>query len=140
MKTISIKGSFDAAHRLLNYEGKCKNLHGHTWHYEIEFEQGNLNVLGISTDFKMLKRLVQMEIDEKFDHATLLNSEDVPLIDFLVETGNIVCKISFNPTAENLSNDIFDRVRRSVYNSIGIKLYSLKLYETPNNFVTIYGK
>jgi len=84
---VSKKFSFDAAHFLPNYEGKCRNLHGHHWVVEVACS-GEVNVdVGMVVDFKDLKGFCE-EIEEKFDHTSLNRFFGIP-------------------TAENIARDIF---------------------------------
>jgi len=76
---------FDAAHYLPNYEGKCKNLHGHTWFLEVEVE-GPVNALsGFVIDFTVLKQCVTDAVIEKVDHVCLNDSFDNPTCEVLIK-------------------------------------------------------
>lgn len=116
MKTSVCKMfSFDAAHYLPNYVGKCHNLHGHTWNLEVEvtgslFEDGPSK--GMVIDFIELKSTVNELVIDVLDH-TLLNDT--------VE----------NPTCENLLDWIW-----SALSGIYV-LERLRLYETPDSFAEI---
>ena len=85
---VSKKLSFDAAHFLPNYEGKCKDVHGHTWKVEVACSGDLREDTGMVVDFKELKKFLEW-VEDRFDHK-LLN-------DFIK-----------NPTAENISKYIFD--------------------------------
>lgn len=110
--------SFGAAHYLPYYEGKCRNLHGHTWTLEVEVS-GEINPrTGMVVDFAKLKGLVNEEIIDNLDH-TLLN-------DGLV-----------NPTCENLLDWIWEHLSPIGSWTGKIKLERLRLYETPDSFAEI---
>ena len=118
MKTSVCKiFSFDAAHSLPDYPGKCQRLHGHTWRLEVEFS-GRVNErTGMVADFAGLKGLVGREVIDVLDH-TLLNTE--------VE----------NPTCENLLAWIWLRLSKVQFVE-EIQLVRLRLYETPDSFAEL---
>ena len=106
MYTLTLSGKFSAAHRLMKHSGKCVNLHGHTWKYEIELltDEHQVGRDGILVDFGYLKR-----IGEKLDHATLLNRAD-PLLTVLEQYPFRLVVLDGDPTAENLAKWMWDRV------------------------------
>jgi len=133
--TVSRKAHFNAAHRLYNNEwtdarnasifGKCANPNYHGHNYELIVSvRGEIHPeTGFVMDMKILKTLIRIEIEDQFDHKNL--NEDVKEF------------ASLNPTAENISVVIWDKLRKK----IDIKLdLSVTLYETPRNFVTYNGK
>ena len=108
---------FDAAHYLPNYEGKCKNLHGHTWTLEVEV-LGNVNpTSGLVIDFVELKSVVNQMIVDKLDH-TLLNDTVK------------------NPTCENLLDWIATQLDWES-DSDPLEVCRLRLYETPDSFAEL---
>jgi len=92
---LTVKGHFDAAHRLYGYPGECRDLHGHTWDVEVTVESAELDAIGIVYDFKSLKADLAGVIDA-FDHV-LIN--EVPPFD------------EVSPTAENLARVICERLQ-----------------------------
>jgi len=100
---------FDAAHYLPNYKGKCEKLHGHTYRLDviIESEIGND---GMILDFNDLKKIVETNVIDKVDHQDLN-------------------KIFKNPTAENMTEWIFNRLDKK------LPLYSVRLYEGHGKWV-----
>ncbi len=126
--------SFDAAHRLVGYEGQCSNLHGHIWRVVIEVEGNNLNDIGILWDFTNVKK-----IKNQFDHKTILKNcvENHPLIFCLYETCNkdSVYKMKNNPTAENLAYEI---LYLCLTENPNLK-YIIKVYESPKSYVEVSG-
>jgi len=68
MYVLSLKGKFDAAHRLKDYDGDCSNLHGHTWKYKIAIKGAKPDAYGIIVDFRVLKNSVK-----SLDHNGTLN-------------------------------------------------------------------
>ena len=91
------KVEFDAAHRLLGYDGNCSNLHGHTWEVEIWLEGDQLDSCGMLQDYRAIKAYFKV----KFDHTCILNEKD-PLKAIIRPCTGLPC----NPTAENLATII----------------------------------
>ena len=81
---LTVKYSGDWAHRLMHHQGKCANLHGHTWHAEVVFEADHNPLFqksGMAADFGDLKAVVKKIVDD-WDHSVVLNSHD-PLLPLL---------------------------------------------------------
>src|SRR5882757_10104149 len=91
---------FCYGHRLLNYKGKCKNLHGHNGLAVITVESEQLDELGMVTDFSNIKAIVSEWIDDNLDHRMILSEED-PLLPVLQNAGEPVFVMNVNPTAES---------------------------------------
>ena len=108
MRHIAKEFSFEYAHRLmLPYESKCKNLHGHTGHVAIRLytnseELENTNMM---VDFTFLKPFIDYIIDT-YDHATLVNENDVEFIKFIQEQKILAIQFNGNPTSEVIAEDI----------------------------------
>ncbi len=100
---------FCYGHRLLNYDGKCRHLHGHNGRVLIALESESLDPLGMVTDFSEIKRVVSAWIDETLDHKMLLHRDD-PALPLLRAQGEPVYVMDVNPTAENIARLIFDFV------------------------------
>lgn len=98
---------FCYGHRLLNYDGKCKHLHGHNGKAVIVLEADELDHRGMLVDFSDIKRHVAGWIDANLDHRMILNEAD-PVVPLLQEQGEPMFLISANPTAENIAKLIFD--------------------------------
>ena len=132
--TVNRKAHFNAAHRLYNSDwtdarnttvfGKCANPHYHGHNYELIVSvKGEIHPeTGFVMDMKILKTLIETEIEEQFDHKNL--NEEVPEFKTL------------NPTAENIAVVIWNKLRPKI--DINLAL-SITLYETPRNFVTYSG-
>ena len=99
---------FCYGHRLLNYDGKCRHLHGHNGLAVISLEAPGLDEKGMLVDFGEIKRHIQVWIDENLDHNLLLCHDD-PLLPLLQERGERVFVMDSNPTAENIARLIFER-------------------------------
>lgn len=117
---MTIKDHFDAAHRLIDYDGPCRHLHGHTWDIEATVSGRTLDKIGIVYDFKALKQDLHSLLDA-FDHKYL---NDVPPFDTL------------NPTAENLAKHIFHELELRL--PIGITLKEIVVWESPKAKITYH--
>lgn len=124
---------FCYGHRLLNYAGKCRNLHGHNGRAVIAIESASLDELGMVMDFSEIKRVVSNWIDENLDHRMILHCDD-PARTALEKLGEPLYLIDTNPTAENIAKLIFDYAR-----SQGFPVVETILWETPRCFATYTG-
>jgi 6-pyruvoyltetrahydropterin/6-carboxytetrahydropterin synthase len=106
--------SFCYGHRLLNYPGKCRHLHGHNAKAVITLEGEALDELGMLFDFNEIKAAVKSWIDEELDHTMLLYKKD-PIIPLLEQAGERFLVTEENPTAEHIAKMIYDRVRAAGY-------------------------
>ena len=104
-----IKKTFHLAygHRLLNYKGKCENLHGHNGVVEITLEAAKLNSEKMVLDFTELGKKMKTWLDENLDHKVILDKAD-PLVPVLKAQGQACFLTPDNPTAEILAKLIFD--------------------------------
>ena len=98
---------FCYGHRLLNYDGKCKYLHGHNGKAVIVLEADELDHRGMLVDFSDIKKQVAGWIDANLDHRMILNEAD-PVVDYLRQQGEPIYLIAQNPTAENIAKLIYD--------------------------------
>jgi 6-pyruvoyltetrahydropterin/6-carboxytetrahydropterin synthase len=125
--------SFCYGHRLLNYDGKCRYLHGHNGRAVVTVEAESLDSLGMVVDFSQLKRVLGGWIDEALDHKMILHRDD-PVIPELRRQGEPFLTLDVNPTAENIAKLIFDTARRE-----GLPVVEVTLWETENSFATYRG-
>src|SRR5207237_2337698 len=93
---------FCYGHRLLNYEGKCRYLHGHNGRAVITLAAEALDSLGMVVDFSRIKRVVSSWIDAQLDHRMILHKDD-PVLPTLKQQDEPVFLVDFNPTAENIA-------------------------------------
>lgn len=121
---------FCYGHRLLNYSGKCKYLHGHNGRAVITIEAPKLDDRGMVLDFSDIKRVVSNWIDENLDHRMILHRDD-PARAALEQLGEPMFLIDVNPTAENIARLIFDYTK-----SQGFPIVEALLWETPRCFAT----
>jgi 6-pyruvoyltetrahydropterin/6-carboxytetrahydropterin synthase len=117
---------FCYGHRLLNYDGKCRHLHGHNARAVIALEATTLDARGMLVDFVEIKRQVQRWIDENLDHTMLLCRDD-PMLPVLREHGERVYVMDVNPTAENIARLIFEHAAAA-----GLPVVEVVLWETEN--------
>lgn len=126
MYRVTREIAFCYGHRLLNYEGKCRHLHGHNGRAVITLQAPDLDARGMLVDFGDIKREVQVWVDENLDHNMLLCKDD-PILPVLQARGERVYVMATNPTAENIARLIFDRAR-----SAGLPVLEVILWETAN--------
>jgi 6-pyruvoyltetrahydropterin/6-carboxytetrahydropterin synthase len=136
MYSITTEASFDAAHFLKNYNGKCKNIHGHRWRIIVEVQSENLKTdvqeYGMITDFGDLKRDLK-ELADKFDHTFIYEKDSLKkeLVEMLKLEDFALNEVDFRPTAENFSKYIFDEMTKRGYD-----VAKVSVYETPNNLAS----
>jgi len=135
---ITREFTFEMAHVLWNYNGPCRNVHGHSYRLFVTISGVPTNNSGnpkngMVMDFADLKNVVQKEIINVFDHTvTVSNNFERKKIDMLKETfGNMVV-VDYQPTCENLVEDFAHRIKNLLPS--GIRLHSLKLYETAKSY------
>jgi 6-pyruvoyltetrahydropterin/6-carboxytetrahydropterin synthase len=130
MFRVSREIDFCYGHRLLNYEGKCRHLHGHNGRLIVTIETENLDAKGMVIDFNEIKRRIQGWIDDHLDHLMVLHRDD-PIVPILEKQGEPMYLLDVNPTAENIAKLIGDIARRQ-----GIPIVEVRLWETPHCFAT----
>ncbi|MCC7083691.1 MAG: 6-carboxytetrahydropterin synthase [Pirellulales bacterium] len=121
---------FCYGHRLLDYSGKCRHLHGHNGRAVIVIESESLDQRGMVLDFSDIKRVVSHWIDENLDHRMILRRDD-PAAQALEKLGEPLYLIHENPTAENIAKLIFEFTRGQ-----GFPIVEAHLWETPSCFAT----
>ncbi len=122
--------AFCYGHRLLNYSGKCRHLHGHNGRIEIELITEQLDSIGMVRDFEEIKSVVQVWIDQNLDHRLILCKRD-PLVPLLAQMGEAHYVIDDNPTAEVLAKMVYDYA-----DSQGLPVRQVTLWETPKSCAT----
>jgi 6-pyruvoyltetrahydropterin/6-carboxytetrahydropterin synthase len=114
----------------LNYEGKCRHLHGHNGRVVITLESPQLDPRGMVLDFSDIKDVVSRWIDEKLDHRMLLRRDD-PVVPLLEGLGEPMHLMDVNPTAENIARLIFDYTAARRF-----PVVEVRLWETPRCYAT----
>lgn len=139
MFTLVSENSFDAAHFLHGYNGKCSNIHGHRWRVVVEIFSDKLSddkqTRGMVVDFDTLKEDIKQEVDY-FDHSLIIEAGTLKekTYEALKEEGIRLVELDFRTTAENFSKYFYDRFEKKGYN-----VKQVSVYETPNNCAT-YSK
>lgn len=132
MITCTRRIEFDAAHRVMNHESKCKLLHGHRYAVEASFEADALDALGRVIDFGAVKTLLGGWIDRYWDHNTVLHEQDKELgTSIAALTRQEIFYLPANPTAENMADYLLKIVCPSLFKESGLRCIKIKLYETP---------
>ncbi len=130
---------FDAAHRVMGHEGKCKYLHGHRYTVEASFVAERLDTVGRVVDFGKIKALLGGWIDEYWDHNTILSNEDNTLGEQIaIITNQDIFYLPNNPTAENMADYLLHTVCPSLFSNSGLTCVRIRLYETPQCFVEAF--
>ena len=133
MYTLQTSASFDSAHFLKGYEGKCSNIHGPRWTVEVTVasedvaEEGQIR--GMVVDFKTLKEDLNGLADE-LDHSLVIEEGSLKekTKEALLEEEFRIVELPFRPTAENLAEYFYDEMEAKDY-----QVVLVKVYETPNN-------
>jgi 6-pyruvoyltetrahydropterin/6-carboxytetrahydropterin synthase len=138
MITCTRRIEFDAAHRIINHESKCKMLHGHRYALEASFAAKELDDLGRVIDFGVIREVLGQWIDDNLDHNTILSIKDKKLGETIAEeTGQKIYYMDENPTAENIANHIFTEICPKLFADKNVKCVAIKLYETPNCYTNV---
>ena len=133
MYFLTAEASFDGAHFLLGYEGKCSNLHGHRWRVILKIKADELQESGqqrgMVVDFSDVKKALKVETDY-FDHTFIYERDTLKetTVDALNEEGFLMRIVDFRPTAENFSKYFYDK-----FAGYGFDVAEVTVYETPNN-------
>ena len=135
---ITKKFTFETAHALFGYDGKCSNFHGHSYKLYVTIigtpivEKSDPKY-GMVMDFTDLKAIVKPNIEDVFDHATLLN-KNTPhqkLAEILIENGHKILLVDYQPSTEMMLIDFAKKIKPLLPDHI--TLHSLKLQETENS-------
>lgn len=133
MYFLKTEQSFDAAHFLKGYDGKCSNIHGHRWRVVVQIRAEKLSdeqqTRGMVVDFSDLKMALKRICDD-LDHCLIYETASlrVTTIQALHEEGFRLVEVPFRPTAEHFSRYIYEMMKEQGY---GID--RVEVYETPNN-------
>jgi 6-pyruvoyltetrahydropterin/6-carboxytetrahydropterin synthase len=130
MFRVTQRIDFCYGHRLLNYDGKCRHLHGHNGRAVIVLEGESLDARGMLVDFAIIKTELRTWIDNELDHRMILCERD-PALPLLEKLGEPLFVMAENPTAESIAKLIHDHAREK-----GFPVVEVSLWETPNSFAT----
>lgn len=140
MYKLKTESSFDAAHFLTDYHGKCENLHGHRWRVVAYIAQAELCKEGthkdMVLDFGEFKKEVRA-LTEEFDHSFIVEegSLQAETLSCLENEGFTLTILPFRTTAENLAHYFYDRLAEK-----GLSVSEIEVYETPNNCAIYCGE
>lgn len=136
--------TFEMAHVLGNYDGPCRNVHGHSYRLfvtlsGIPVNDRNNPKNGMVIDFTELKNIVMNKIVNQFDHAVVISREfDTEKREMMKKTfGNTVI-VDYQPTCENLVSDIAGKLLHEMPS--GVSLHSLRLYETAKSYAEWFAE
>ncbi|PCJ95283.1 MAG: 6-carboxytetrahydropterin synthase QueD [Flavobacteriaceae bacterium] len=141
---ITKQFTFETGHALYGYDGKCKNVHGHSYKLSVTVigtpiaDTADVK-LGMVIDFGDLKKIVEEEVIDPFDHATVFN-KNTPHVDLakeLTDRGHQVILADYQPTSENMVIDFAAKIKARLPKQI--QLHSLKLRETETAFAEWYA-
>lgn len=125
---------FSYGHRLINYDGPCRHLHGHNGVIEVKVASDTLDRQGMVVDFQRIRDIVKGWVDANLDHRMLLCRAD-PAVAVLQEMNEPVYLLEDNPTAENIAREIFDKARAH-----GLAISEIRLWETPSCYAVYRGQ
>ena len=136
---ITKQFTFETGHALYGYDGKCKNVHGHSYTLDvtvigIPIADHTHVKYGMVIDFGDLKKIVNKEIVDVFDHATVFN-KNTPHVDLareLSDRGHDVILVDYQPTSEMMVIDFAEKIKKLLPKHI--QLHSLKLQETQTSY------
>ena len=136
MYILKTEASFDSAHFLAGYNGKCSNLHGHRWKIVLEVQTEELKEdvqhKGMYVDFGELKKDLR-NIADSIDHALIIerNSLKETTFEALKSENFKIIELDFRPTAENMAKYFYEKIK-----ILGYNMRAVTVYETPANSAT----
>lgn len=120
---------FESAHRLSNYEGKCKRIHGHNYKMIVLCEADELDERGILVDFGDIKKVAKEFIVEQFDHKLILKqgtTQNIKIAEAIED--DWIVWVDYNPTAENMAKHFLEIMRKHIPS-----VKSVEVFETPDS-------
>jgi 6-pyruvoyltetrahydropterin/6-carboxytetrahydropterin synthase len=130
--------SFEAAHALKDYNGACRNIHGHSYKLWVTVK-GSVNPeTGLLIDFKDLKKMVNEVLVDSYDHRLLLYQDDQMVKNNIGSIAQNLVVLPFNPSSENLIISFSSMIINALPD--GVSLHHLKLYETEKSFTEWYSE
>lgn len=141
---ITKEFKFEMAHALWNYDGRCKNVHGHSYKLFVTIIGKPIDDVcnpkhGMVMDFGSLKQLVNRQIVDRYDHSFVVNQKSpLPDLTKVEQLFDRLVKVDFQPTSENLLIDFSECIQKELPKEV--KLHSLKLYETAESYAEWYAE
>ncbi|TCO10982.1 6-pyruvoyl trahydropterin synthase family protein [Natronoflexus pectinivorans] len=135
---------FEMAHALWNYDGLCRNIHGHSYILQVTvigepISDDENPKLGMVMDFGDLKAIVNREIVKDLDHSIVVSNKVSPeIIKQMGQMGERHFMVDYQPTCENMLIDFAQRLKNALPKEVS--LFSLKLHETANSFAEWYAE
>ncbi|HLV51800.1 MAG TPA: 6-carboxytetrahydropterin synthase [Flavobacterium sp.] len=136
---ITKQFTFETGHALYGYDGKCRNVHGHSYKLSVTvigkpITDKNHVKYGMVIDFTDLKTIVKEEIVDNFDHATVFNKNTphIELAKELEQRGHHIILVDYQPTSENMVIDFANKINSRLPENI--RLFSLRLQETESSY------
>jgi 6-pyruvoyltetrahydropterin/6-carboxytetrahydropterin synthase len=136
--------SFEMAHVLRNYDGPCRNVHGHSYRLFVTLigtpvNDQNHHKNGMVIDFTDLKNIVLSEIVDIFDHAVVVSHDfNREKTELMSKTFGNTVLVDYQPTCENLVADFASRIMKRLPE--GIRLHNLRLYETAKSYAEWFAE
>ena len=136
---------FETGHALYGYDGKCRNVHGHS--YKLSVTVIGTPIMdpehvkwGMVIDFGDLKKIVKEEIVDTFDHATVFNKNTphIELANEMIARGHNVILADYQPTSENMVADFARKITARLPGNV--RLHSLKLRETETSYAEWFAE
>jgi len=141
---ITKQFSFETGHALYGYDGKCRNVHGHSYKLSVTvigepIADSSHVKFGMVIDFSDLKKIVKEEIVDVFDHATVFNKNTphVELARELSDRGHSVLLVDYQPTSEMMVIDFAEKIKQRLPKQT--QLFSLRLQETASSYAEWYA-
>ncbi len=130
MFSVTTEASFDSAHFLKGYDGKCANLHGHRWRICVSAKAEKIGDDGMVIDFTDLKRDLK-NLADNLDHSLIVEEGSLKekTVEALREENFRMVFLPFRPTAENFAKYVYDELKKNC-----TEIYRVRVYETPGNY------
>ena len=140
---VTTEFTFEMAHVLKDYDGPCRNVHGHSYRLFVTLSGKPADVKGnprdgMVIDFNDIKNIVVKHIVSRFDHSVVISNDfDNERKNMMTRTFGNTIIVDYQPTCENLVTDFAQKLKNEIPD--GVKLYSLKLYETAKSYAEWYA-
>ena len=136
--------SFESAHALWGYDGKCREVHGHSYRLFVTVKGEPISdpqspKLGMVMDFGELKAIVAQQITDRLDHSFVMRrtAEAESLAEVMKSQFTNVILVDYQPTCENMLQDFAARLKAALPE--GVELHSLRLHETATSYAEWYN-
>ncbi len=137
MRKVRVTKEFDfeAAHALDGYDGKCKDIHGHSYHLQVTLRGEVIHdpsdvKCGMVIDFGDVKRIIKDHVYNQFDHRLILRDDS--RFKGIEDTNERVRYVSYQPTCENMLLEIVDIINEHLPEEV--ELFSAMLRETATSY------